>query len=134
MSQDLADVRIVATGLYTPPHSISNDELVAAFNAYVEDFNSKNAAAIAAGDMEPLHPSSSEFIEKASGIKARYVIEKDGILDIARMAPKVAPRANEELSILAEMAVAAAPSPCLLQMLCGMNHLSDQASISVRSP
>ncbi|WP_375206567.1 beta-ketoacyl-ACP synthase III [Hyphococcus sp.] len=108
MSQDLADVRIVATGLYTPPHSISNDELVAAFNAYVEDFNSKNAAAIAAGDMEPLHPSSSEFIEKASGIKARYVIEKDGILDIARMAPKVAPRANEELSILAEMAVAAA--------------------------
>lgn len=108
MSQDLADVRIVATGLYTPPHSISNDELVAAFNAYVDEFNSKNAAAIATGDMEPLHPSSSEFIEKASGIKARYVIEKDGILDIARMAPKVAPRANEELSVLAEMAVAAA--------------------------
>ncbi|WP_428408576.1 beta-ketoacyl-ACP synthase III [Hyphococcus sp.] len=108
MSQDSAGVRIVATGLYTPPHSISNDELVTAFNAYVEDFNRKNEAAIAAGDIAPLQPSSSEFIEKASGIKARFVIEKDGILDIARMAPKVAPRANEELSVLAEMAVTAA--------------------------
>ncbi len=108
MPQPSADVRIVATGLYTPPHSISNDELVTAFNAYVEEFNRKNEAAIAAGDLAPLQPSSSEFIEKASGIKARFVIEKDGILDIARMAPKVAPRANEDLSVLAEMAVSAA--------------------------
>lgn len=102
------DVRIVATGLYTPPHALSNEELVVAFNAYVEDFNVKNTAAINAGEMEPLQPSSSEFIEKASGIKSRFVIEKDGILDIARMAPKLAPRPNEELSVLAEIAVAAA--------------------------
>ena len=27
---------IAATGLYTPPHSVSNAELVEAFNAYVE--------------------------------------------------------------------------------------------------
>jgi beta-ketodecanoyl-[acyl-carrier-protein] synthase len=103
-----SDVRIVATGLYTPPHSISNDELVAAFNAYVEKFNSDNAARIEAGELEPLQPSSSEFIEKASGIKARYVVEKEGVLDIARMAPRIAARPNEELSLLAEMAVAAA--------------------------
>ena len=37
---------ISGTGLFTPPHSISNDELVAAFNAYVERFNAANAEAI----------------------------------------------------------------------------------------
>jgi len=42
-------VVISGTGLFTPPHAISNDELVDAFNAYVEHFNAQNAAAIAAG-------------------------------------------------------------------------------------
>lgn len=102
------DVRIVATGLFTPPHSISNDELVVAFNAYVERYNADNAATIARGEIEPLQPSSAEFIEKASGIKARRVMDKAGILDVARMAPHFPARPNEELSILAEMAVAAA--------------------------
>lgn len=102
------DVRIVATGLFTPPHSISNDELVAAFNAYVARYNADHAAAIERGEIEPLQPSSSEFIEKASGIKARYVMDKAGVLDISRMAPSLPARPNEELSILAEMAVAAA--------------------------
>ncbi|MEZ5891834.1 MAG: beta-ketoacyl-ACP synthase III [Parvularculaceae bacterium] len=108
MSHSSAGARIVATGLYTPPHSISNDELVAAYNAYVADFNARNAPGIAAGNIPPLQPSSSEFIEKASGIKSRFVVDKEGVLDIARMAPHIAPRANEELSLLAEMAVAAA--------------------------
>ncbi|MFC2953766.1 beta-ketoacyl-ACP synthase III [Marinicaulis aureus] len=103
-----ADVRIVATGLYTPPHAISNEELVDALNAYVADFNDKNADAIAAGDVEPLQPSSPEFIEKASGIKSRFVVDKEGILDITRMAPHIAPRPNEDLSLLAEMGVTAA--------------------------
>ncbi len=102
------DVRIVATGLFTPPHTISNEELVAAFNAYVERYNADNAAAIAKGEIEPLQPSSADFIEKASGIKARRVMDKAGILDIARMAPRLPARPNEELSILAEMAVNAA--------------------------
>lgn len=103
-----ADVRIIATGLYTPPYSISNDELVASFNGYVDKFNADNAARIAAGEIEPLQKSSSEFIEKASGIKARYVVDKDGVLDIARMAPRIAARPNAELSLLAELAVNAA--------------------------
>ena len=102
------DVRIVATGLFTPPHSISNEELVIAFNAYVERYNADNAPAIAKGEIEPLQPSSADFIEKASGIKARRVMDKAGILDIARMAPRFPARPNEELSILAEMAVNAA--------------------------
>jgi len=102
------DVRIVATGLYTPPARITNDELVAAFNAFVERFNAENAAKIAAGAIEPLQASSSEFIEKASGIKARYAVDKSGILDPARMAPAIAARPNEQISVLAEMALTAA--------------------------
>jgi beta-ketodecanoyl-[acyl-carrier-protein] synthase len=102
------DVRIIATGLYTPPDRISNEELVAAFNAFVERFNEENAGRIAAGAIEPLAPSSPEFVEKASGIKARYVLDKKGILDPDRMTPYLAPRSNDELSVLAEMAVLAA--------------------------
>jgi beta-ketodecanoyl-[acyl-carrier-protein] synthase len=99
---------IAATGLYTPPHSISNAELVTAFNAYVERFNERNAQAIAAGEIEALAPSSPEFIEKASGIKSRFVMNKDGIIDPEVMRPNLPERSNEELSILAEMAVEAA--------------------------
>jgi len=104
----MTDIVISGTGLYTPPESISNEELVAAFNAYVEIFNSEHAAEIAAGDIAPLQPSSAEFIEKASGIKARYVINKDGILDPRRMVPRLPERPNEDQSIQCEMAVAAA--------------------------
>ena len=49
-----------------------------------------------------------EFIEKASGIKSRYVFEKSGILDIDRMMPLLTERDNEELSLQAEMGVEAA--------------------------
>ena len=99
---------IAATGLFTPEQSISNAELVAAYNAFADRFNGDHADAIAAGEMEPLTPSSVEFIEKASGIKSRFVLDKAGILDPARMAPNLPERANDELSILAEMAVKAA--------------------------
>ncbi len=99
---------ISATGLYTPPDSISNEELVASFNLYVERFNAAHAAEIDAGALEPLQPSSVEFIEKASGIKARHVVSKAPILDPDIMAPRLPERPNEELSILAEIGVAAA--------------------------
>lgn len=98
---------ITGTGLYTPKESISNDELVHSFNTYVEQFNAKNADAIAAGECEALQPSSSAFIEKASGIKSRYVMNKSGILDPDVMHPLLPERANDEPSILCEMAVAA---------------------------
>ncbi|MBB1092112.1 beta-ketoacyl-ACP synthase III [Rhodopseudomonas palustris] len=99
---------IAATGLYTPPDSISNAELVEAFNTYVANFNQANAAAIAAGQIEPLQPSSAEFIEKASGIKSRYVVAKPGILDPELMRPVIPERPNEQISLLAEIAVKAA--------------------------
>jgi beta-ketodecanoyl-[acyl-carrier-protein] synthase len=99
---------ITATGLFTPDQSISNDELVTAFNAYVELHNTENAAAIASGEVTALSPSSVEFIEKASGIKSRFVMDKAGILDPDIMTPQLAERPNEQISILAQMAVTAA--------------------------
>jgi beta-ketodecanoyl-[acyl-carrier-protein] synthase len=99
---------ISATGLFTPADSISNAELVESFNAYVAQFNAENADAIAAGEVVALAPSSVEFIEKASGIKARHVVSKAPILDPAIMEPRIAERPDDEISVLAEMAVAAA--------------------------
>jgi beta-ketodecanoyl-[acyl-carrier-protein] synthase len=99
---------ISSTGLFTPKDSISNEELVASFNTYVAAENAANADAIASGAAEPLLPSSVEFIEKASGIKARYVLSKDSILDPEIMAPRIAERPNDVLSVLAEIGVAAA--------------------------
>ena len=68
---------IAATGLHTPAQSVSNAELVAAFNAYVDLHNTKHAGEIAArAPSQALIPSSEAFIEKASGIKSRYVVDK----------------------------------------------------------
>ncbi len=99
---------IAATGLHTPSESLSNAELVETFNTYVERFNAAHAGAIAAGEVQPLAPSSVEFIEKASGIKSRYVVNKSGLVDPDLMRPIIPERSNEELSILAEIAVEAA--------------------------
>lgn len=104
----MTKVVISGTGVFTPPYSISNQELVESFNAYVRNFNEKNADAIARGEIEPLNESSAEFIQKASGIEARYVMNKEGILDPEIMAPRLRQRTNEEPGILAEMAVDAA--------------------------
>ncbi|MDE2560982.1 MAG: beta-ketoacyl-ACP synthase III [Sphingomonadales bacterium] len=99
---------ISATGLFTPPDSISNEELVESFNAYASAFNAENAAEIAAGGVTELMPSSAEFIEKASGIKARHVLGKAPILDPAIMTPRWPERPNGEISVMAEIGVAAA--------------------------
>jgi len=99
---------ITGTGLYTPSESISNEELVECFNLYVNNFNVTNAEQIEKGELEPLQESSAAFIEKASGIKSRYVMNKSGILDPDVMHPLLPERSNDQPSILCEMAVAAA--------------------------
>ena len=99
---------VTGTGLYRPPHVITNAELVESFNRYVELQNGRHAAEIAAGARQALVPSSVEFIEKASGIRQRYVIDKEGVLDPTRMRPRFAPRRDDELSLMAEIAVDAA--------------------------
>ena len=101
-------IRITGTGLYHPEEAISNEELVASLNAYVEQFNHDNADKIAAGEIEARRGSNAEFIEKASGVKSRYVAEKSGILDPKRLHPHLRERSNDELSIQAEWGVTAA--------------------------
>ena len=97
-------VFVTGTGLFTPPFAISNDELVASFNAYVKTENVKRAAS----DLPPLTDSNAAFIVKASGIKSRFVMDKEGILDPERMSPNLPERSQDELSLQSEMAVAAA--------------------------
>jgi beta-ketodecanoyl-[acyl-carrier-protein] synthase len=101
-------VVISATGLMTPEYAISNAELVASFNAYVERYNAEHSGAIAAGELPALEKSSVEFIEKASGVKSRFVLDKKGVLDIARMCPDIPERPNEQISVMAEIGAAAA--------------------------
>ncbi|WP_288389842.1 beta-ketoacyl-ACP synthase III [uncultured Acinetobacter sp.] len=101
-------VRITGTGLYHPAESISNQELVESLNAYVEQYNQDNAEKIAAGELPERLGSSAEFIEKASGIQRRYVIEKSGVLDPSRLRPRLVERTDDELSIQAEWGVWAA--------------------------
>ena len=124
----MSDIVISGTGLYTPAESISNEELVASFNTYVELYNEEHAEAIAAGDMTPLQPSSAEFVEKASGIKSRYVMNKDGILDPRRMVPRLPERPNEAQSIQCEMAVAAAREAMAQAGKTAISHWMDCAS------
>ncbi len=101
-------VVLSATGVYTPPEVITNDELVKAFNAYADLQNEQNADAIAAGERAPVPHSSSDFIVAASGIESRHVISRDGILDPTRMYPRLPERADEEPSLMAEIGVKAA--------------------------
>ncbi|MFD1343875.1 beta-ketoacyl-ACP synthase III [Litorisediminicola beolgyonensis] len=96
---------ITGTGVFTPEHVITNEELVEAFNAHADLFNAENAEAIAAGEIEAKGHSSTEFIFNASGIEQRYVYEKDGILEPDRMYPRLAPRDAEAPSIMAEIAL-----------------------------
>ena len=96
---------ITGTGVFTPDQIITNDELVAAFNAYADRFNAENAGAIAAGEVEAKPHSSSEFIVSASGIEQRYVVDKDGVLDPARMYPRLRARTDDEPGIMAEIAL-----------------------------
>jgi beta-ketodecanoyl-[acyl-carrier-protein] synthase len=104
----VSSVVISGSGLWKPDHSISNEELVAAYNAYAEQFNHQHLKEIELGELEPKPLSSAEFVEKASGIKSRYVYVKEGILDIDRMRPNIPERSDDELSDQAEMAIHAA--------------------------
>ena len=101
-------VAISSTGLYLPPEIITNAELVAAFNSFADESNAMHAEDIEAGRRAPVPQSSVEFIEKASGIKRRYVMEKSGVLDPKRMHPRLQARPDNEISLMAEIGVAAA--------------------------
>lgn len=52
-------VVISGTGLWTPPYSVSNEELVEAYNAHADQFNAENAAFIVSGEVEAKSHSSA---------------------------------------------------------------------------
>jgi beta-ketodecanoyl-[acyl-carrier-protein] synthase len=105
---ELVRIAISGSGLYTPPASISNAELVHAFNEYVRRYNIAHHDAIHSGAMHPLLKSSDEFIFKASGIRKRHVVSREGMLDPEVMCPRLPERRNDELSLSAEIGIAAA--------------------------
>ena len=96
---------ITGHGVFTPQQTITNDELVVAFNAYADRWNAEHAAGIESGDIAPMAHSSAEFILSASGIEQRHVMDKQGVLDPGRMYPRLAPRSDDEPGIMAEMAL-----------------------------
>jgi beta-ketodecanoyl-[acyl-carrier-protein] synthase len=101
-------VVISGSGLFTPPYSVSNAELVSSYNAYADQFNLAHQSEIAAETLAPLAHSSCEFIEKASGIQSRYVMVKEGILDPNVMMPLIADTPSDVLSMQAAMGIEAA--------------------------
>ncbi|MBR9790649.1 MAG: beta-ketoacyl-ACP synthase III [Gammaproteobacteria bacterium] len=103
-----ANVVLSGVGLWTPPYKITNQELVESYNAWAEAYNQKHQAEIEAGELTAKPFSSTEFIEKASGIKSRYIYRKEGALDIERMRPEIPERGEGELSNQAEIAIEAA--------------------------
>ena len=103
-SNAMTRVCVGGIGVEIPEASISNEELVDSFNAWVDAENPKRGAR----GLPPLAKSDAEFIENASGIRRRHVYERDGILDPARMAPNIPARADDELSVMAEFGAAAA--------------------------
>ncbi|MBG7605809.1 MAG: beta-ketoacyl-ACP synthase III [Actinobacteria bacterium] len=102
-----SDVSITGTGLFTPPESVSNAELVVSLTESTLKWNVENAEEIASGEVAERALPDEEFILKASGIKSRYVMEKSGVLDPSRMRPRLEQRGEEQLGIQAEMALPA---------------------------
>ncbi len=97
-------VAISGIGIEIPPAVISNEDLVASFNQWVDR---ENAARTQRGE-EPLEKSDSEFIVYASGVRQRHVMEPTGILDPERMTPRIPARGDDALSVMAEFGLAAA--------------------------
>ena len=81
---------ITGSGVHTPSQVITNDELVAAFNAYADRRNAEGAE-------PPIPHSSADFIRSASGIEQRHVLDKAGLPG----------RSDEQPGYMAEMAVEA---------------------------
>jgi len=104
----LTRVVIKGTGLFTPAGSISNDALVESLVAATERWNADHADEIARGERAPRDLPSAKFILRASGVGHRYVMDAPGVLDPERQRPRLPRRSEDELSIQAEIAVAAA--------------------------
>lgn len=107
MMQDRVAV-ITGSGQYTPENVVTNEQIVNTYNKYIQAVNAENRHNDQAGSAVEIEATSEEFIRIATGIEKRNVIDDSGILNSERMQPSVASRREEQLSIQAEMGVAAA--------------------------
>lgn len=98
---------ITGTGLFTPPESISNAELVASLSQATTKWNAEHAEQIESGELQERAVPVEEFIYKASGINSRFVMNKQGVLDPERLRPILETRSEDQLGIQAEMALPA---------------------------
>jgi beta-ketodecanoyl-[acyl-carrier-protein] synthase len=87
---------------------VTNAELVASLGQANETWNAEHRVEIERGELEERDLPSEKFIERASGIGHRYVMDKQGVLDPTRLRPRLRLRTEDELSIQAEIGVAAA--------------------------
>jgi beta-ketodecanoyl-[acyl-carrier-protein] synthase len=104
----LSRILITGTGLFTPPDSVTNAELVESLGAANEKWNADHRSQIESGDLEERDMPSEKFIMRASGIGNRFVMDKKGLLDPARLRPHLPLRGEDELSIQAEICMIAA--------------------------
>jgi beta-ketodecanoyl-[acyl-carrier-protein] synthase len=104
----LSRILITGTGLFTPPDSVTNAELVESLGAANEKWNAEHDAQIQSGDLEERDMPSEKFILRASGIGHRFVMDKKGVLDSDRLRPRLPLRSEDELSIQAEICMVAA--------------------------
>lgn len=107
----MGGVVLSGTGVFTPPDAVSNEQLVDSYNEHSENWNRENATAIEAGDLEKRELSSAAFIEKASGVKSRYLMDGTGPTEVGRMYPylsKYAPETNMGCPAQVKMAYEAA--------------------------
>jgi beta-ketodecanoyl-[acyl-carrier-protein] synthase len=99
-------VAITGSGVHVPAGVVTNAELVLAFNAWADRENERNVA----NGWPEVPRSSSEFIERASGILERRLVDREGVLDPERMRPEIPDRADDQPSLQAELALLAAKS------------------------
>ncbi len=104
----MSRILITGTGLFTPPDSVTNAELVESLGAANEKWNAEHHAQIESGDLEERDMPSEKFILRASGIGHRFVMDKKGVLDPGRLRPRLPLRSEDELSIQAEICLVAA--------------------------
>ena len=98
---------ISGTGLWIPPHRVSNAELVDSLTSATERWNLEHKAEIEAGQLEARDLPNERFIVKASGVESRYLIDKQGVLDPGRQRPYLRTRREDEPSLQCEISVAA---------------------------
>jgi beta-ketodecanoyl-[acyl-carrier-protein] synthase len=101
------NVAIAGTGMDHPEDAVSNAELVTSFNAYIDRYREQNKRAIEEGKLSALAYSDEAFIQKASGIASRYMIDKKSVLDPDVMMARVPRASSDDMSLQCRMAKAA---------------------------